>query len=254
MRLKDQVAIITGIGAGIGEACAIRFAEEGARLVLNDIHAANGQKVLDRVRGMGAVAELVVADVSKPDQAEAISNKAMEAFGQIDILVNNAADFTQKSIEDASLEDWQRVYGVNVFGTALVAKAAIPHMKARRKGSIVNVASMSGVIAQPNFSTYSSSKGAVITLTRCMALDLAPFNIRVNTVCPGCILTSASYREIERLGMTFEQWRDKVAPGHMLNRLGEPREAANAILFLASDESSFITATDLMVDGGYIWH
>jgi NAD(P)-dependent dehydrogenase (short-subunit alcohol dehydrogenase family) len=91
-------------------------------------------------------------------------------------------------------------------------------------------------------------------LTRCMALDFAPFNIRVNTVCPGCILTSASYREIERLGLTFEQWRDKVAPGHMLNRLGEPREAANAILFLASDESSFITAAHLMVDGGYVAH
>jgi NAD(P)-dependent dehydrogenase (short-subunit alcohol dehydrogenase family) len=115
----------------------------------------------------------------------------------------------------------------------------------------VNVASMSGLIAQGDFATYNASKGAVITMTKCMALDLAPHKIRVNSICPGCILTSASYREIDRLGLTFEQWRDRVAPLHMLNRLGEPREVANAALFLASDESSFITATHLMVDGGY---
>ena len=140
--------------------------------------------------------------------------------------------------------------GVNVIGTALVSKHAIPHMKARG-GSIVNIASMSAVIAQPDFATYNASKGAILTMTKCMALDFAPFNIRVNSICPGCILTSASYREIERLGLTFEQWRDRAAPLHMLNRLGEPREVANAVLFLASDDASFITATHLMVDGGY---
>jgi len=106
------------------------------------------------------------------------------------------------------------------------------------------------VMAQSQFATYNASKGAIITLTKCMALDLAPYKIRVNSVNPGCILTSASYREIERLGMTFEQWRDKCAPMHMLNRLGEPREVANAVLFLASDEASFITAAALMVEGG----
>ena len=174
----------------------------------------------------------------------------MERFGAIDILVNNAADFTQKSVADAEIADWQKVLGVNVIGTALVSKHAIPHMKAKG-GSIVNIASMSGIIAQPDFATYNSSKGAVLTMTKCMALDLAPFKIRVNSICPGCILTSASYREIERMGLTFEQWRDRVAPLHMLNRLGEPREVANAALFLASDESSFITAIHLMVDGGY---
>ena len=165
-------------------------------------------------------------------------------------MVNNAADFTQKSVEDADIRDWQKVLGVNVIGTALVSKFAIPHMKAKG-GSIVNIASMSGIIAQPDFATYNSSKGAVLTLTKCMALDLARYNIRVNSICPGCIVTTASYREIERLGLTFEQWRDRMAPLHMLNRLGEPREVADAALFLASDESSFITAAHLMVDGGY---
>jgi NAD(P)-dependent dehydrogenase (short-subunit alcohol dehydrogenase family) len=250
VRLKDKIAIITGVGAGIGEAMAIRFAEEGARLVLADIQEAAGQATLCKVTALGAKATFVKADIAKEESARQIAGAAISSFGGIDILVNNAADFTQMSVERAEVADWQRVLGVNVIGTALVAKFAIPAMKAKG-GSIVNVASMSGLIAQGDFATYNASKGAVITMTKCMALDLAPHKIRVNSICPGCILTSASYREIDRLGLTFEQWRDRVAPLHMLNRLGEPREVANAALFLASDESSFITATHLMVDGGY---
>ena len=250
MRLASKTAIVTGIGAGIGEAIALRFAEEGARLVLADIQEPAGLATLDKVKALGAQATFVQADISQEDGARSIAHAAISTFGVIDILVNNAADFTQLNVENAEISDWQRVLGVNVIGTALVAKFAIPHMKAKG-GSIVNMASMSGIIAQPDFATYNASKGAVITLTKCMALDLAPYKIRVNSVCPGCILTSASYREIARLGLTFEQWRDTVAPMHMLNRLGEPREVANAVLFLASDESSFITATHLMVDGGY---
>jgi NAD(P)-dependent dehydrogenase (short-subunit alcohol dehydrogenase family) len=250
MRLESKIAIVTGVGAGIGESIAIRFAEEGARLVLADIQEAPGLATLEKVKALGAQAAFVKADISKEEDARGIAAAAVSSFGGIDVLVNNAADFTQMSVEKAEVADWQRVLGVNVIGPALVAKFAIPHMKAKG-GSIVNMASMSGLIAQPDFATYNASKGAVITLTKCMALDLAPHKIRVNSVCPGCILTSASYREIARLGLTFEQWRDMVAPMHMLNRLGEPREVANAVLFLASDESSFVTATHLMVDGGY---
>ncbi len=250
MRLADKVAIVTGVGAGIGEAIAIRFAEEGARLVLNDISDSAGQATLKKITGLGAKAIFVAADVSKEADDRRMADSAAQAFGRIDIVVNNAADFTQKSVEAADTRDWEKVLGVNVIGTALVSKFAIPHMKAKG-GSIVNIASMSGIIAQPDFATYNSSKGAVLTMTKCMALDLARYHIRVNSICPGCIVTSASYREIERLGLTFEQWRDRMAPLHMLNRLGEPREVANAALFLASDESSFITATHLMVDGGY---
>jgi NAD(P)-dependent dehydrogenase (short-subunit alcohol dehydrogenase family) len=250
MRLKDKIAVITGVGAGIGEAIAIRFAEEGARLVLADIQEAAGRATLNKVTTMGAKAVFVQADISKEESARRIAEFAVSSLGGIDILVNNAADFTQMGVERAEVADWQRVLGVNVIGPALVTKFAIPFMKAKG-GSIVNMASMSGLIAQSDFATYNASKGALITMTKCLALDLAPFKIRVNSICPGCILTSASYREIERLGLTFEQWRDQVAPLHMLSRLGEPREVANATLFLASDEASFITATHLMVDGGY---
>ena len=251
MRIKDKVAIITGAGAGIGQAIAVRFAEEGGRLVLNDISEKGLQNTIQIVKKMGAEAVAAVGDVGNEEDAARLTQTALDAYGQLDILINNAANFTQMSVEDATVADWERVLKVNVIGTALVSKYAARAMKAAG-GAIVNIASMSGIVAQRDFATYNSSKGAVLTMTRCLALDLAPHKIRVNSVCPGCVVTTASYREIERLGITFEEWRDRVAPGHMLNRLGEPREVANAVLFLASDEASFITATELLVDGGYI--
>lgn len=248
MRLAQKTAIITGAGAGIGEAIAIRFAEEGAALVLNDLYAEAAERTRAKLPS-GSRAVVAAGNVAEEATGPRLAQAALDEFGSIDILVNNAADFTQKNIEAASVGDWERVLNVNVVAVALVSKAVVPHMKARG-GSIVNMASQSGIIAQRNFATYNASKGAVITLTRCMALDLAPHRIRVNSICPGTILTSASYREIERLGLTFETWRDQVAPQHMLNRLGEPREVANATLFLASDEASFMTAAELLVDGG----
>jgi NAD(P)-dependent dehydrogenase (short-subunit alcohol dehydrogenase family) len=251
MRLPGKIAIVTGSAAGIGEATAIRFAEEGAHLVLADLNEAGASAAVEKVKAIGGQAVAVAADISKEEDARRITETALAAFGGIDIVVNNAADFTTFSVEDATPANWQRVLGVNVIGTAMVSKFAIPHMKARG-GAIVNVASMSGIIAQPNFATYNSSKGAVLTMTRCMALDLAPFRIRVNSICPGCVYTSATEREWIRMGETKEQWSARQAPLHMLNRVGEAREVANAILFLASEEASFITAAELLVDGGYV--
>jgi NAD(P)-dependent dehydrogenase (short-subunit alcohol dehydrogenase family) len=201
---------------------------------------------------MGAEVVAVAGDISVEDDARRISETAVQHFGGIDILVNNAANFTTVSVEHATTDDWQKVLGVNVMGTALVAKHAIPHIRKRGKGSIVNVSSTSALMAQPDFATYNTSKGAILSMTICMALDLAPSNIRVNSICPGCILTSATEREWLRMGISREQWMAEMAPQHMLNRVGDVREVANAILFLASDEASFITGTHLMVDGGRI--
>ena len=251
MRLANKISIITGAGAGIGHSTALRFAEEGSRLVLADISRGDVEAVAREVKDKGGDAVSIAGDISKEADAKQISDLALEKFGGIDILVNNAANFTTFPVETASIEHWQTVLGVNVIGTALVAKHAIPHMKKRGKGSIVNLGSMSGIIAQPNMATYNSSKAAIHEMTRCMALDLAPFNIRVNTIAPGCVLTSATEREWIRLGMTREEWTSDRAALHMMKRVGDPVEVANAILFLASDEASFITAAHLLVDGGY---
>jgi NAD(P)-dependent dehydrogenase (short-subunit alcohol dehydrogenase family) len=251
MRLANKIAIITGAGAGIGYNTALRFAQEGAKLVLADINRAEVDAAAKRVAELGGEVVAVSGDISKEEDARCISETAAERFGGIDILVNNAANFTTFSVENATVEHWQTVLGVNVIGTALVAKHAIPHMKKRGRGSIVNVGSMSGIIAQPNMATYNSSKAAIHTMTRCMALDLAPFHIRVNTICPGCVLTSATEREWIKLGMTKEEWVSDRAALHMMKRVGEAVEVANAILFMASDEASFITAAHLLVDGGY---
>ncbi|MEP6715352.1 MAG: SDR family oxidoreductase [Terriglobia bacterium] len=249
MRLHNKIAIITGAGTGIGAATAFRFAEEGAKLVLADINLADVSEIAAQVRAMGAEAFPIGGDISNEDDARRICDIAIERFGSLDVLVNNAADFTTFSVEDGSKENWLRVLGVNVIGTALVSKHAIPHLKQRR-GSIVNLSSQSGFIAQPNMATYNSSKGAILTMTQCMALDLAPSGVRVNSICPGCIMTSASEREWVRMGLTREEWVAEMAPRHMLNRVGDAREVANAILFLASDEASFITGAHLRVDGG----
>ena len=251
MRLQDKVAIVTGAGSGIGEATAILFAQHGAKLVLNDIDETNGNRVLKLVKKAGGKGVFVAGDVSSEDTAKALTAAALKSFKKLDIVVNNAANFTQKSVETAEMSDWLKVFGVNVFGPAMICKYAVPELKKSGKGSIVNVASMSGVIAQHDFVTYNSSKGAVLQMTKCMALDLAPFNVRVNSVCPGCIDTTATKKEAVRLGMPYDEWTRNAAVKHMLNRIGEPIEVANVILFMASDESSFMTANTVMVDGGY---
>jgi NAD(P)-dependent dehydrogenase (short-subunit alcohol dehydrogenase family) len=252
VRLANKVSIITGAGAGIGAGTAVRFAEEGSRLVLADLDAAKVTAVAKHLESLGAQVVAVPGDIADENHARHISEVAVERFGGIDILVNNAANFTTVGVEHATVEDWQRVLGVNVMGTALVSKHAIPHIRKRGRGSIVNVSSTSALMAQPDFATYNTSKGALLSMTICMALDLAPSNIRVNSICPGCVLTSATEREWIRMGLTKDEWIAAMAPQHMLNRVGDAREVANAILFFASDEASFITGAHLMVDGGRI--
>lgn len=249
MRLKDKIAIVTGAASGIGQATAELFAEEGAKVVLADIDVKQGQAATRTIVEKGGTAHFVAADISSEADARKIAAEAIEVFGRIDVLVNNAAAFVLKGL-DAGTEDWQHSLGVNVVGTAMVTKYAVEHMK-KNGGAIVNLSSISGFIAQPDFLAYSSTKGALLQMTRNMAIDLGPYRIRVNSICPGTILTAASYRHMEKVGLTLEQFDAQEGAKTFLGRAGRPREVAYAILFLVSDEASFITGASLLVDGGY---
>ncbi len=249
MRLQGKVAVITGASAGIGQAIAELFAEEGAKLVLADVDAKNGGQVTEAIRAKGGDARFFEADISKDADDRRIAREAVEVFGRIDVLVNDAAAFVLKGF-DATPEDWQRSLSTNVMGTALVTKYAVEHMK-KTGGAIVNLASISSFVAQPDFFAYSATKAAILQMTRNMALDLGPFNIRVNCICPGTILTSATYRHLKNTGMSFEDFEAAEGAKTFLGRIGQAREVAHAALFLASNEASYITGASLMVDGGY---
>jgi NAD(P)-dependent dehydrogenase (short-subunit alcohol dehydrogenase family) len=249
-RLKNKVAIVTGGSAGIGQATSELFAEEGAKVVVANPHEVAGEECVAQIRARGGEAIFVRTDISKEEDCRSVCDRAVETFGQLNILVNNGARFILRGLE-ATVAEWHEILEVNVIGTALMSRYASKYMEQAGGGAIVNVGSISSFIAQPSFITYSTTKAALVQMTRNMALDLAPHNIRVNCVCPGTILTRASYEHMDKAGQTLEELIADQAPLHLLKRIGEPREVAYPILFLASDEASFITGTHLMVDGGY---
>jgi len=251
-RLKDKVAIVTGGGAGIGRATCDLFAKEGAAVVIAERNPETGQEAAQRIAGQGGRAHFVATDTANEDSVRHMVAETTRTFGRIDILVNNAAVFILRGI-DATPQEWREILDINVMGPALVAKHVVPQMRKTGGGAIVNLGSISSFIAQPQFVTYNATKAAIANMTRCMALDLAPDHIRVNAVCPGTVWTQI----VERL--TREAGLDRAAAdghpdwggAHMIKRIAEPREIAAAILFLASDDASFITGENLMVDGGY---
>jgi len=250
MRLQGKIAAITGAATGLGEATALLFAEEGAHVVVADFDDAGGERTVSEIRKKGAEALFVHADISKESDARGIAEEAVRVFGGIDVLVNNAAVFVLKGF-DATVAEWQRSLGINVIGTALVTKYVAEVMKKNGRGAIVNLSSVSAWIAQSNMFAYSSTKAAILQMTRNMAMDLAPYGIRVNVVCPGTIMTAAVRRYMQERGMTLDQLNAEEGAKTLLKRVGQQREVANAILFLASDDASYITGTHLMVDGGY---
>lgn len=249
MKVADKVAIVTGAGSGIGQAAAELLAEEGAKVLVADFDPKGGKETVEAIKKKGHVAHFIEADISKEEDAKRISEEAVKAFGGINILVNDAATFVLKGF-DATMDDWRHSVGVNIIGTAMVTKYAVEHLK-KQGGAIVNLSSMSAFVAQPNFTAYSCTKAAIAQMTRNMAMDLAPFKVRVNSICPGPIITAASYRHMEKVGQTFEEFDAIEGEKTLLKRTGRPREVAYAILFFASEESSYITGSCLLVDGGY---
>ena len=253
MRLENKVALITGGGSGIGRACAEMFAREGARVAVSDISLERAQATTQFVTSHGGEAIAISGDVSVGDDAQNMVSATVEKFGKLDVLVNSAGVSARNAMPKGSSpeEVWDKVMGVNLKGTYMVSWHAVPEMAKSGGGSIINLSSIMGLVGYPvgmggGFNPYNPSKGGVLQFTRNLAIDSASKNVRVNCICPGYVetdLTSALTKDAEALS--------RLETLHPIGRLGQPEEIAYAALYLASDESGFVTGTPLVVDGGY---
>lgn len=246
-RLHNKVAIITGGSSGIGESSARLFAEEGAKIVLADINKEKGENVVKEINKKGVKALFVETDISKENQVKKMVAETIKYFEKIDVLFNNAGIAKMSPVDELEEKEWDLVMNINLKGTYLCSKHVIPYMKKQKKGSIINNASVAGVVGFPGAAAYCASKAGIRSLTRNMALDYAPFGIRVNDLCPGVIETPMT-RDEEVSG---KNGLSQMSHLHPLGRVGRPEEVSFLAVFLASDESSFITGSSFMVDGGY---
>ncbi|TNE34810.1 MAG: glucose 1-dehydrogenase [Alphaproteobacteria bacterium] len=248
MRLKDKVAIITGAGSGFGEGMATLFAKEGAKVVVSDINGDAAAKVTKAITDDGGIAIAATADVTNAGDLEAMTAQTLENFGKIDILVNNAGMPQRNgSMFDVDVETFQKIYDVNVKSIFLTTKIVVPHML-EKGGNIVNISSTAALSPRPGLTWYNSSKGAVLTMSKSMAVELAPKQVRVNALCPVFAHTPMAVEFMG--GVDTQEIRDKFVSTIPLGRENTPRDLAHAALWLASDDASFITGVALEVDGG----
>jgi meso-butanediol dehydrogenase/(S,S)-butanediol dehydrogenase/diacetyl reductase len=244
-RLKNRVAVITGAAAGIGAATARRFAQEGARLVLADINEEGGESVVKELAQTGSEAFFRRCDVSEIDQVDALIQTAVDHFGRLDIVFNNAGTGTFGKTPDLDPELWHNLIRVNLDSVYYGCRAAIPRMREAGGGSIINTASISGLFGDYGLGAYCATKGAVVNYTRSLAIDHCKENIRINAVCPGPVETSLT-QPVYALPGVMDQFRETVPMG----RVGRPEEVAATVAFLASDDASYITGTTIVIDGG----
>lgn len=242
--LNGKTAVITGGLGDLGYATAQRLVAEGCRVAILD------SKSDDENRAQAIGASFWQADITEAQRLTVVFDQIRHRLGPCSILINSAALFLFKGL-DATLEEFERICAVNIGGTSLVSKAAVEQMKLLEAGSIVNFSSISGFIAQPQFATYTATKFAIRGLTKGWAQDLAPFGIRVNSLCPGSIFTAAFVTRCKALGKDVETEDAKESEAILLKRQGRPEEVASVAAFLASDEASYITGADILVDGGY---
>lgn len=249
MRLKDKVSIVTGAASGFGEGIARRFAEEGAAVVIADLNAEKGAETASAITDAGGKAIAARCDVTNRTDLDATVAKTLETYGKLDIVVNNAGmPQRNRPMLEVSEDDYDRMFAVNVKSIYLMSLACVPHMRERGSGVIINTASTAGLRPRPGLTWYNASKGAAITLTKSMAIELAPDKIRVNALCPVAGDTPM-LREFLGGEVTNDRYAAFVSTVP-LGRLSTPRDMANAALYLASDEADFITGVCMEVDGG----
>jgi 3(or 17)beta-hydroxysteroid dehydrogenase len=251
-RLRGKYAIVTGGALGIGRACALKFAEEGAAVAVTDLDAAKGPLVVEEIRRRGGDAIFVRQDVADEAGWVEVMRTMTERYKKVDVLVNNAGVALSKDVEHTTLEEWRRLMSVNLEGVFLGIKHAITAMKATGGGSIINLSSIEGLIGDPNLAAYNASKGGVRLLTKSAALYCAKsgYNVRVNSVHPGYIWTPMVENYLKSQG-DVAAGRKLLDSLHPIGHVGEPDDIAYGVLYLASEESKFVTGTELVIDGGY---
>jgi meso-butanediol dehydrogenase/(S,S)-butanediol dehydrogenase/diacetyl reductase len=244
-RLRGKVAIVTGAGSGIGRATALRFAAEGAKLVVNDVDADSANRVAKEIGAAGGAAIAFPADVGDPRQVEALVREATFRFGRLDVLVNNAAAVIPGPLESISDAEWRRTQSVTLDGVFYGIRAAVPVMAAQGGGAIINIASGAAVAGEPGLAAYGAAKAAVVNLTKTAAVENAARGVRINTILPGPIETPPLLAAVEATGGRAG-WERQIPCG----RLGRPEEMAAVALFLASDEASYVHGAAIIADGG----
>jgi len=246
MRLQNKVAIITGGGTGIGRGIAILFAKEGAKVVVSGRRVEPLDETVTVIKQAGGDAISIQADVSDEAQVKGLVEKTLQHYGSIDILVNNAGVYLPHDSVSATNDDWEQVMSIDLKGVWFCSKAAIPHMLTKGKGKIINIASIAGLVGFPGSAFYCAAKGAVVNLTREMALDYAKKNINVNTIAPGVIES-----DMTKPFLNDEQAKKSFLDQTPVGRIGKPEDIGYAAVYLASDESDFVTGATLVVDGGW---
>ncbi|MFS0725146.1 SDR family NAD(P)-dependent oxidoreductase [Paenibacillus sp. 1P07SE] len=253
MRLKDKVVLITGAGSGIGRSTALRFAGEGAVVIINDLDERSGEEAASTITATGGMATFVKADVTDPASVQQMVEKIIGQYGRIDVLFNNAGISGVGAIHEIEPEQWDKVMRVNINGVYLTSKYVVPHMMERRSGNIIHMSSCIAEIGLARRASYSATKGAVLALTKSMQVDYAPYNIRVNALLPGTIMTPFVENYLKTSYEDPDEAIAAIKNRQLSGELGKPDDVAEAALFLASDESKFMMGSPLYIDGGVVF-